>query len=182
MSMNFLFYNQSFYCLILSLFWPARWYTLHISRVADTLCVKLFSFVASLIILRVKNLLPLAKYEWQCHCQSTDPIILWSIVLLFLWLLFHHDCKGFINTVTLKYVGYLVKDWMVIDIKYAILVYSSAIAKTTSSSYFFVNVSKNGSKLFLIASCVIRVATIGTLWMVLTLDAKSSDSSYYLNN
>lgn len=55
------------------------------------------------------------------------------------------------------------------------------MAKTTSSSSFLVKVSKKGSKVFFMASGVINVATIDTLWMVFTREARSSESSYYLN-
>lgn len=75
----------------------------------------------------------------------------------------------------------IIQQGTVLPKTYAIFAYSSAIAKTTSSSYFLVKASKYGNKVFLIASGVINVATIDTLWMVFTLEARSSDSSSYLN-
>ena len=65
---------------------------------------------------------------------------------------------------------------------YAMLASSSAIEKTTSSSYFLTRPSKNGSRVFLIASVDIRVAMIGILWIVLTRTDSSSLSSSSLKN
>jgi hypothetical protein len=65
---------------------------------------------------------------------------------------------------------------------YARLAYSSVMAKTTSSSSFLHRVSINGSSVVLIPSTGMRVATMGTLWMVLILEAESSVSSSSLNN
>ena len=65
---------------------------------------------------------------------------------------------------------------------YARLAYSSVIAKTTSSSYFLHIWSKNGNKVVLIPYAGIRVATMGTLWIVFILAARSSVSSSSLNS
>lgn len=65
---------------------------------------------------------------------------------------------------------------------YAILASSSAIANTTSSSYFLTKPSKNGSNVFLIASADIKVAMIEILWTVLTRTERSSQSSSSLKN
>jgi hypothetical protein len=56
------------------------------------------------------------------------------------------------------------------------------MAKTTSSSSFLHSASRNGSRVVLIASVGIKVATIVILWMVLTLLARSSVSSSSLKS
>lgn len=65
---------------------------------------------------------------------------------------------------------------------YARMAYSSVMAKTTSSSYFLQSASRKGRRVDLMASTGMRVATMETLWMVLTRLARSSVSSSYLNN
>ena len=65
---------------------------------------------------------------------------------------------------------------------YARVAYSSVTAKTTSSSSFLQSVSRKGRRVDLMASAGMRVATMETLWMVLTRLARSSVSSSSLNN
>lgn len=66
--------------------------------------------------------------------------------------------------------------------RYARVAYYSVMAKTTSSSSFLHSPSKKGRSVLLMASTGIRVATIGTLWMVLTREARSSVSSSSLKS
>ena len=65
---------------------------------------------------------------------------------------------------------------------YAMLASSSAMEKTTSSSSFLTRLSRNGSRVFLMASVDMRVAMMGILWMVLTRTERSSLSSSSLKN
>ena len=65
---------------------------------------------------------------------------------------------------------------------YARVAYYSVMAKTTSSSSFLQRASRKGRRVFLMASTGISVATIATLWIVFTRDARSSVSSSSLNS
>ena len=166
------------FVLNFSLFCPACWYTFGMRAVADTLDVKFASLDASLIIYLTRHL-PMEQWSCLFKYQNIGCIVQWWTQRTFPWLLFHHGSRDSPSRKAQWYADSPALDLIIPYLRDVCILFCNC------KDYFIILFfwqswikggiqSRYGMRTDLMDSGPMRVAMIGSWWMVLMRRERSS--------